>query len=444
MPIEFNLPSIPPGDAAANAAPGAGEAGATDAFLALLLCAGGAPASPSECVPDASRRSADTTPDDGAGGRAAGDPGDPATAALLGFFFAPAAVPGDRAARVRADATAASADGQGAPTLASPESAADALAGRDVAPTEPGASAKRVLQSPPTAGAPSRRIVEWNSGAPVSPAVAGAPGPADELRRAEAAPVATASPALARPGAAVTGDGPPQARPGAAVAADGPSQARPAAPAREAGRPRLLLDNAASPPESTASRALASLAAGLALSTGAAGTGAVSRSHASERVDMAAAAALGLPGVPPPPPAPVISIAAPVATPQWRNEVTQQLATVVLMGHDRAELQLHPAELGPIEVKVSMEAGQATLLISAPQPATRDALELALPQLRDALAQQGIALGQATVQDERPRDPRESRPSGRDPDRALRSATAPLGAATAGIVRPRGLVDTFA
>ena len=76
---------------------------------------------------------------------------------------------------------------------------------------------------------------------------------------------------------------------------------------------------------------------------------------------------------------------------------------MVVLRQDRAELHLNPPNLGPVSVHVTMDAGQANLLVTAAQPATRDALELALPQLRDSLAEQGITLGQANVQDDRPR-----------------------------------------
>ena len=41
------------------------------------------------------------------------------------------------------------------------------------------------------------------------------------------------------------------------------------------------------------------------------------------------------------------------------------------------------------------------MLITAAQPATRDALEQALPHLKELLAQQGIALGESAVRDHR-------------------------------------------
>jgi len=137
-----------------------------------------------------------------------------------------------------------------------------------------------------------------------------------------------------------------------------------------------------------------------------------------------------------------LTIATPAFTPAWRDEVAQQLAQLVVMRQDRAEIRLHPADLGPITVQIQMEGGHANLLIQAPQPATRDGLELALPQLRDSLAQQGIMLGEASIRDQRQSDQQDAQQrasySSGDDARAIPQEPAP-------ILRARlGLVDLFA
>jgi flagellar hook-length control protein FliK len=95
-----------------------------------------------------------------------------------------------------------------------------------------------------------------------------------------------------------------------------------------------------------------------------------------------------------------VKVDTPVAAPGWSTEVAQTLAHVILLHNRRVELQLNPAHLGPVEVRISFSADQPSLVISAADPRTRSALEQSLPQLRDLLAAQGITLGQATVQGE--------------------------------------------
>ncbi|WP_110284283.1 flagellar hook-length control protein FliK [Halomonas sp. LBP4] len=108
------------------------------------------------------------------------------------------------------------------------------------------------------------------------------------------------------------------------------------------------------------------------------------------------AAAAGTPGAAP------IALPAPLASPAWPQQFTQQVGQQLVMlgqrgGEQRIELHLNPAELGPLTVslKVSEQAAQAQFL-SAHAP-VRSAVEQAIPQLREALAEQGISLGEASV-----------------------------------------------
>lgn len=131
------------------------------------------------------------------------------------------------------------------------------------------------------------------------------------------------------------------------------------------------------------------------------------------------------------------------ASAQWTSEVATKLAQVIVMRQDQVELRLNPPELGPVDVRVHMTGDQATVLIAAPHAVTRDALEQALPQLRDALAHQGITLGQATVQGEGRSHDAPAHPSARSTES---DPTNPLAAAATPHRPPRAdrLIDTFA
>ena len=100
------------------------------------------------------------------------------------------------------------------------------------------------------------------------------------------------------------------------------------------------------------------------------------------------------------PTAPALAVAAAVGTPGWHEDVAQKFAHVVSLRLGEAEIRLNPAHLGPVGIEISYGDNQASVLITAAQPATRDALEQALPHLRELLAQQGIALGESTVRDQ--------------------------------------------
>jgi len=99
----------------------------------------------------------------------------------------------------------------------------------------------------------------------------------------------------------------------------------------------------------------------------------------------------------PPATAAATSLQAPVASPAWGQELGHQLVALAQRGEDRVELHLNPRELGPLSVSLTVDdQGARAQFFSAHAP-VRGAVEQALPQLREALAQQGIALGETSV-----------------------------------------------
>ncbi|MCQ4347288.1 flagellar hook-length control protein FliK [Pseudomonas stutzeri] len=95
------------------------------------------------------------------------------------------------------------------------------------------------------------------------------------------------------------------------------------------------------------------------------------------------------------------ALTAPLASPQWQAGLGQQLIGLHQRGEQQVELHLHPAELGPLSIslKVSELGAQAQFLSAHPQ--VRAAVEQAIPQLREALAAQGISLGETSVGEQR-------------------------------------------
>lgn len=65
-----------------------------------------------------------------------------------------------------------------------------------------------------------------------------------------------------------------------------------------------------------------------------------------------------------------------------------------------ANIRVRPAELGPINVKVSMQDDQLKLSFTASHAATREALESALPRLREVFNASGMNLGNVDVNDQ--------------------------------------------
>ena len=89
-------------------------------------------------------------------------------------------------------------------------------------------------------------------------------------------------------------------------------------------------------------------------------------------------------------------IPARVGTQAWDNQVSQRI--VYMVGKEQAAtLTLNPPDLGPVQIVLNVSNDQASVAFSASQLEVRQALENALPRLRDMMSENGIALGNATV-----------------------------------------------
>jgi flagellar hook-length control protein FliK len=138
-------------------------------------------------------------------------------------------------------------------------------------------------------------------------------------------------------------------------------------------------------------------------------------------------------------------LAEPLGSPAWREGLGERVKLAIREGRQEATVALHPADLGPIEVRVRIEHGTASLAFDAARVETRQAIEDALPRLREMLEGGGIAMGETSVG---------HRGAGAEwlarPESAPRAPMAPAAAAVpAPATRPvaahsRGGVDTFA
>jgi flagellar hook-length control protein FliK len=90
-------------------------------------------------------------------------------------------------------------------------------------------------------------------------------------------------------------------------------------------------------------------------------------------------------------------LSAQVGTEAWENQVGQKVVYMVGSEEQTASLTLNPPDLGPLQVVLSVSNDQASVTFSANQEEVRQALEDALPRLREMMSESGIALGNATV-----------------------------------------------
>ena len=92
------------------------------------------------------------------------------------------------------------------------------------------------------------------------------------------------------------------------------------------------------------------------------------------------------------------SIGTPVSHPAWPSQLGQQLVQLIQRGGEQhVQMKLHPAELGPLSISLKMtEHGAQAQFLSA-HAQVRQVIEQAIPQLREALAEQGISLSDTSV-----------------------------------------------
>lgn len=92
-----------------------------------------------------------------------------------------------------------------------------------------------------------------------------------------------------------------------------------------------------------------------------------------------------------------MTISQPVGEAGWGQEVGQRIVWMANRSEGRAELILTPPQMGRVEVSLTVSGDQATASFASANPVVREALESALPRLREALAEAGIQLGQTQV-----------------------------------------------
>ena len=139
-----------------------------------------------------------------------------------------------------------------------------------------------------------------------------------------------------------------------------------------------------------------------------------------------------------------------VGTPAWDGALAQKVTWMSNQQMQVAQLQLNPPDLGPMEVTLTVGTGpdaETRIEFTSPHLAVREALQSALPQLREMMENSGISLGSATVSAEsfqqQSQSGRQDNPSARSSDNL--SQNNPEMAARSITTRSHdGMVDIFA
>jgi flagellar hook-length control protein FliK len=87
----------------------------------------------------------------------------------------------------------------------------------------------------------------------------------------------------------------------------------------------------------------------------------------------------------------------PVRDPAWSADFSQKVVWLTANDQKSAQLTLNPPQMGPIEISLNINKDTASAYFISPNAEVREAIETALPRLREMLAGVGIELGQTNV-----------------------------------------------
>ena len=139
-----------------------------------------------------------------------------------------------------------------------------------------------------------------------------------------------------------------------------------------------------------------------------------------------------------------------VGTPAWDGALAQKVTWMSNQQMQVAQLQLNPPDLGPMEVTLTVGTGpdaETRIEFTSPHLAVREALQSALPQLREMMENSGISLGSATVSAEsfqqQSQSGRQDNPSARSSDN-LSQNSSEMAARSITTRSHDGMVDIFA
>ncbi|MDT4288202.1 flagellar hook-length control protein FliK [Methylomonas sp. MO1] len=83
--------------------------------------------------------------------------------------------------------------------------------------------------------------------------------------------------------------------------------------------------------------------------------------------------------------------------PEWNTDLGEKLLWMHKQAVPSAEIRLNPEHLGPISIKIDVNQDQASVVFTAQHAAVRDAIEAAIPKLREMLGGQNLNLADVNV-----------------------------------------------
>jgi len=87
---------------------------------------------------------------------------------------------------------------------------------------------------------------------------------------------------------------------------------------------------------------------------------------------------------------PMLSLDTPMGQPRWGQDFSQRVQWMVNQSVSGAQIRLNPQNMGPVEVRIQMQNDQLSIAFTAQNGVTREAIDAALPRLREMLSEQNV------------------------------------------------------
>jgi flagellar hook-length control protein FliK len=84
----------------------------------------------------------------------------------------------------------------------------------------------------------------------------------------------------------------------------------------------------------------------------------------------------------------------------WSEAMSERVVWASNQRIQTATLQLDPPELGSLQVKLHITNDQVSVTFSSPHASVRDSVEQSMPRLKEMLEEQGLSLGDSSVNDQ--------------------------------------------
>lgn len=101
-----------------------------------------------------------------------------------------------------------------------------------------------------------------------------------------------------------------------------------------------------------------------------------------------------------------------MGSPQWGQAMNERIMVMAAQNNQVAEIQLDPPELGSLKIRLQVGQDQVSVNFTSPHASVRDAVEQSLPRLREMMEEQGLQLGDSSVNDQGSESDQDSREGG--------------------------------